>query len=49
MDIEKLKKATGLSALYYQVPQHANTIWYSLGGLTLFCFLMAMSSGILMA
>ena len=49
MDIEKLKKATGFSALDYPVPQHANTVWYSLGGLTLFCFLMAMGSGMLMA
>lgn len=49
MDFEKLKKATGLSALYYHVPRHANTIWYSLGGLTLFCFITAMGSGILMS
>jgi ubiquinol-cytochrome c reductase cytochrome b subunit len=49
MDVEKLKQATGLSALYYKVPQHANTIWYSFGGVTLFCFLAAMGSGIIMA
>jgi ubiquinol-cytochrome c reductase cytochrome b subunit len=49
MDEEKLKKATGLSALYYKVPQHANTIWYSFGGVTLFCFLVAMGSGMIMA
>jgi ubiquinol-cytochrome c reductase cytochrome b subunit len=49
MDIEKFKKATGLAALYYHIPRHANTIWYSLGGLTLFCFLMAMGSGIVMS
>jgi ubiquinol-cytochrome c reductase cytochrome b subunit len=49
MDEEKWKKATGLSALYYKVPQHADTIWYSFGGVTLFCFLAAMGSGIIMA
>jgi len=49
MNAEKLKKVTGLSALYYKVPQHATTIWYSFGGVTLFCFLMAMGSGTIMA
>jgi quinol-cytochrome oxidoreductase complex cytochrome b subunit len=49
MDVERLKQTTGLSALYYKIPQHANTIWYSFGGVTLFCFLVAMASGILMA
>jgi len=49
MDEEKFKKATGLSVLYYKVPQHANTIWYSFGGITLFCFLAAMVSGMIMA
>jgi len=49
MDLEKFKQTTGLSALYYKVPQHANTIWYSFGGVTLFCFLVAMASGIIMA
>ncbi len=49
MDVEKFKQATGLSALYYKVPQHANTIWYSFGGVTLFCFLVTMASGIAMA
>ena len=49
MDAEKWKNATGLSALYYKVPQHANTIWYSFGGVTLFCFLVAMGSGMIMA
>jgi quinol-cytochrome oxidoreductase complex cytochrome b subunit len=49
MDLEKLKQASGLSALYYKVPQHANTIWYSFGGITLFCFLVAMGTGIIMA
>ncbi len=49
MDEAKWKKETGLSALYYKIPQHANTIWYSFGGLTLFCFLVAMGSGIILA
>jgi ubiquinol-cytochrome c reductase cytochrome b subunit len=49
MDKEQLKKTTGLSALYYKVPQHANTIWYSFGGVSLFCFLLAMGSGMIMA
>jgi quinol-cytochrome oxidoreductase complex cytochrome b subunit len=49
MDKEKFKEAVGLSALYYKVPQHANTIKYSLGGATLFCFLVTIASGILMS
>jgi quinol-cytochrome oxidoreductase complex cytochrome b subunit len=49
MDKEKFKEAVGLSALYYKVPQHANTIKYSLGGVTLFCFLVTIASGILMS
>lgn len=49
IDKEKFKKATGLSALYYKVPQHANTVKYALGGVTLFCFLVTMGSGILMS
>lgn len=49
MDIEKFKNSTGLSALYYSVPRHANTIWYSLGGVTFFCFVLAMASGMLMS
>ena len=49
VDAENWKNTTGLSALYYKIPQHANTIWYSFGGVTLFCFLLAMGSGILLA
>jgi len=49
VDSEKFKNSTGLSALYYPVPRHANTIWYSLGGLTFFCFVIAMGSGMLMS
>jgi ubiquinol-cytochrome c reductase cytochrome b subunit len=49
MDKEKFKNLTGLAALYYNVPHHANTVWYSLGGLTFFCFLLAMGSGMLLS
>lgn len=36
----------GLSALRYKVPEHANTIWYTLGGITFMGLLIATASGI---
>ena len=45
MDKEKLKEALGLSALEYTVPTHANTFWYSLGGVTLICFVVSFVTG----
>ena len=45
MNKEKLKAAAGLSALDYDVPTHANTFWYSLGGLTLACFGISFITG----
>lgn len=37
--------ALGLRALEYPVPKHANSFWYSLGGLTLTCFVVTMVTG----
>ncbi len=39
----------GFSSLSYPVPRHANTIKYMLGGMTLFCIMAAIVSGILLA
>jgi quinol-cytochrome oxidoreductase complex cytochrome b subunit len=45
MDKEKLKEVLGLPALEYPVPTHANTFWYSLGGITLICFVASFVTG----
>jgi len=45
MDKLNLKKAIGLSALEYAVPAHANTFLYSLGGITLVCFVLSFVTG----
>lgn len=42
---KKLWDALGLRALEYPVPRHANTFWYSLGGLTLTCFVVTLVTG----
>jgi ubiquinol-cytochrome c reductase cytochrome b subunit len=39
------RKAIGLTALDYPVPIHANTFWYSLGGITLICFVITFITG----
>jgi ubiquinol-cytochrome c reductase cytochrome b subunit len=39
------REVLGLTAFDYAVPVHANTFWYSLGGITLFSFLIAFISG----
>jgi ubiquinol-cytochrome c reductase cytochrome b subunit len=45
---QKLWEALGLETLEYPVPKHANTLWYSLGGLTLTCFVITMLTGAVM-
>jgi ubiquinol-cytochrome c reductase cytochrome b subunit len=45
----KLREAIGLNALDYPVPVHANTFWYSLGGITLGCFVVTFITGILLS
>lgn len=45
MDKVNLKKAIGLPELEYAVPAHANTFLYSLGGLTLICFVLSFVTG----
>lgn len=42
------KKAVGFDALQYPVPQHNNTLQYSLGGLTLICFSLTFLTGFLL-
>ena len=44
-----LKKRLGLQLLKYHIPEHANTIKYSLGGMTASAFIMLLISGILAA
>jgi len=39
----------GLSALRYNIPAHANTFWYTLGGITLFGILVLVATGIWLA
>jgi len=39
------RKFLGLDAIDYNVPVHANTFWYSLGGLTLVSFAITIVSG----
>lgn len=41
-------KALGLTALEYPVPTHANTFWYSLGGITLTCFVVTLVTGVIL-
>jgi len=41
-------RSLGLDVIDYEVPVHANTFWYSLGGLTLFSFVITIVSGILL-
>ena len=40
-----LWEALGLKALEYPVPKHANSFWYSLGGLTLASFVVTLVTG----
>jgi quinol-cytochrome oxidoreductase complex cytochrome b subunit len=44
-----LEGRLGLPALRYRVPEHANVIWYTLGGITLMSILIAVASGIWLA
>ena len=41
-----LNDRLGLSALRYHVPAHANTIWYTLGGITVVGILVLIATGI---
>jgi ubiquinol-cytochrome c reductase cytochrome b subunit len=43
---EALDERLGLSALSYPVPEHANTLPYMLGGITLFGFIILIATGI---
>lgn len=44
-----LDERLGLSALRYAVPEHANTIWYTLGGITFVGIVVLILSGIWLA
>ena len=46
--LKSLQEGLGLNALDYPVPSHANTFWYSLGGVSLFCFVITMITGALL-
>ena len=47
--IETLKDRLGLSVLRYPVPDHSNTLKYSLGGMTLSALIVLIVSGVLLA
>ena len=40
-----LSEWLGFSAIEYPIPAHANTFWYSLGGITLTCFVVTLVTG----
>ncbi|MBI4307330.1 MAG: cytochrome bc complex cytochrome b subunit [Chloroflexi bacterium] len=44
-----LDERLGLSSLSYPVPRHANTISYTLGGITLVSFIILVATGVLLA
>jgi ubiquinol-cytochrome c reductase cytochrome b subunit len=41
-----LDERLGLSGLQYPIPEHANELAYSLGGLSLICFVLLVATGI---
>ncbi len=47
--IQSVKHRLGLSAIEYEVPEHSNSIPYSLGGITLGAFVVLVISGFLLA
>lgn len=47
--LQTLKERLGLGVLEYEVPEHANSIKYSLGGMTLCAFTLLVASGFLLA
>lgn len=47
--LEALDERLGLKGLSYPVPEHANKLAYSLGGLSLISFLLLLASGIVLA
>lgn len=46
---EELKDRLGIRTLEYEIPEHANTIGYSLGGMTLSALIILFASGTLLA
>ncbi len=46
---QKLDERLGISALSYPVPRHANSIWFTLGGITFAGFLILIVTGIYLA
>ncbi|MBT5985655.1 MAG: cytochrome bc complex cytochrome b subunit, partial [Nitrospina sp.] len=44
-----LKQRLGLHLLKYEIPEHSNSIKYSLGGMTMTSFGVLIASGILLA
>ncbi len=47
--LDALDERLGLRGLAYPVPEHANKLAYSLGGLSLICFLLLLGTGIVLA
>lgn len=46
---QALDERLGLGAFSYPVPGHANTLWYCLGALTLFSFVVLVITGFVLA
>jgi len=44
--VDALDERLGLKALQYPIPAHANTLAYSLGGLSLISFVLMVATGI---
>lgn len=47
--LDALDERLGIKALHYPVPEHANKLAYSLGGLSLASFLLLLATGIVLA
>ncbi len=47
--LQTLKERLGFEVLEYEIPEHANSIKYSLGGMTLSSFTLLVLSGVLLA
>jgi len=47
--LQTLKERLGFEVLEYEIPEHANSIKYSLGGMTLSAFSLLVLSGVLLA
>src|SRR3990167_1333310 len=47
--LKDFRERVGIGALYYEVPAHSNSIFYSLGGITLVSIIILFASGIILS